>query len=130
MPEADLFPTPDIPTYGDGVGAAEPAPKTQIFAPYIMDKDVTLTGGVHVLVPADAHTTAYVYKADKVTVSGGLHAAGNSQDVAKVFQGVPWLKDYVLQPSVAAPQHQGVSLFHLRTRYNLNSHATRSTPSF
>jgi len=132
MSEADLYPTHDIPTNGGGVGAAVPAPRTQVFAPYILDQDVTLTGGVHVLVPADAQTTAYVYKADKVTVSGGLHAAGNSQDVAKVFQNVPWLKDYVLQPPVAAPQHQGVSVFHLRTKYNLNSHVTsyKSTSSF
>ena len=119
----------DIPTNGGGVGDVAPASSTKVFAPYISNTDVTFNGGVHVAVPTGARTTASVYKANKVTVLGGLHAAGNSKGVAKVLENVSWMKDYVLQPQMAAPQHQGVALFYLRTKYNLNSHATRSRSS-
>lgn len=84
-------------------------PKAQILANYANNQKVTKKDGVHILVPADAHITADAYKNEEVIVDGGLHIAGNGDGVAKVLQSVSWFKDF-------ASQHQGASVFHLRTK--------------
>ncbi len=80
----------------------------RIFAVYCEDKSLEFKAGVHVMAPTTAGTNAYVHKAENVTISGGIYAAGNPQDIIRLLNELPqWAREQALYPQTTSSYTQG-----------------------
>ena len=68
-----------------------------VIAVFCEDKNLDFEGGVHVMTPTSASTNAYVHRAKKVNINGGVYAAGNPQDIIRLLNELPqWARESAL----------------------------------